>query len=329
MRIVVFGAGAVGSVIGGRLHQHADRHGHEIVLVARGPHRRAINADGLTIHDPTGTTVVDVAAVERIDEVHLDDGDIVILAMKTQGTEAALDDLAAHAPAGITVACAQNGIENERLALRRFADVQAICVMLPALFLEPGTVDTHGQPHNAILDVGRYPSGTGASSAALAEAFEAAGFASVGRADVMRWKHTKLLANLRNVLDALVAEQGDQRTRDLGRAARAEGIACLAAAGLERTTDEEEAERRTAMKATSIAGRQAHGSSTWQSFARGDRATEVDWLNGEVVLLGRLHGVPTPVNEMLCAVAREAAGNGGTPRSVPIDDLLRRLDAGS
>ena len=39
MRIVVFGAGAVGSVIGGRLHQHRDRHGHEVVLVARGAAR--------------------------------------------------------------------------------------------------------------------------------------------------------------------------------------------------------------------------------------------------------------------------------------------------
>ena len=131
MRIVVFGAGAVGSVIGGRLHQHAAAHDHEITLVARGPHARAITAGGLTIHDPGGTTVVDVPAVERIDQVPLDAGDIVILAMKTQGTEAALDALAAHAPPGISVACAQNGIENERLVLRRFADVQAICVMLP------------------------------------------------------------------------------------------------------------------------------------------------------------------------------------------------------
>src|SRR4051794_8949288 len=231
MQIVVFGAGAGGSVIGGGLHQHPDQHGHDLVLVAPGPHRRAIDADGLTIHDPNGTTVVDVPAVERIDELDLSDGDVVILSMKTQGTAAALDDLVVHAPAGITVACAQNGIENERLALRHFADVQGICVMLPAIFLEPGIVDTHGQPHNAILDVGAFPGGTTASSSTIAHAFEAAGFASVPRPDVMRWKHTKLLANLRNVLDALIIEQDDQRTRDLGRAARAEGIACLEAAG--------------------------------------------------------------------------------------------------
>ena len=236
MRIVVFGAGAVGSVIGGRLHQS----GHDVVLVARAAHAQAINAHGLTLHDPVGTATIRVPAVERIDEVSLADGDVVILAMKTQGTEEALDALAAHAPTGITVACAQNGIENERLALRRFADVQGICVMLPAVFLEPGVVDTFGQPQNAILDLGRYPSGTNDASHALAAAFEASGLASWALDDVMRWKHTKLLANLRNVLDALVVEQRDDRTRDLGRAVRAEGDAVLAAAGLARASDEEE-----------------------------------------------------------------------------------------
>jgi len=321
MRIVVFGAGAVGSVIGGRLHQS----GHDVVLVARGAHAQAINAGGLTLHDPAGTVTIRVPAVERIDEVTLADGDVVILAMKTQGTEAALEALAAHAPAGVTVACAQNGIENERLALRRFADVQGICVMLPAVFLEPGVVDTFGQPQNAILDLGRYPSGTNDASHALAAAFEASGLASRALDDVMRWKHTKLLANLRNVLDALVVEQRDDRTRDLGRAVRAEGDAVLAAAGLARASDEEDAERRVAMKMAPIPGRERHGSSTYQSFARGDTSTEIDWLNGEIVLLGRLHGVPTPINEALCALARDAAARGAAPRSIPIDDVLRRV----
>jgi 2-dehydropantoate 2-reductase len=324
MRIVVFGAGAVGSVIGGRLHQHADAHRHEVTLVGRGAHCAAINAHGLTIHDPHGTDVVRVPAVERIDEVALHDGDVVILSMKTQGTAAALDALAAHAPPGITVACAQNGLENERLALRSFAAVAAICVMLPAAFMEPGVVDANGTPHNAILDVGRYPSGTDEVTDALAGALELSGLASRSLPDVMRWKHTKLLANLRNVSDALVAE--GEPVKDLMRAAREEGIRCLAAAGFERAGDDEERARREGtMVAAPIGERPRAGSSTWQSFARGDTTTEVDWLNGEVVLLGRLHGVATPVNTMLCELARWAAANRIAPRSLRADDLLARL----
>jgi 2-dehydropantoate 2-reductase len=324
MRIVVFGAGAVGSVIGGRLHQHAADHGHHVTLVARGPHAAAINRHGLVVHDPGSTDTIGVPAVERIEDVPLGEGDVVVLSMKTQGTEAALTALAAHAP-DVTVACAQNGIENERLALRRFANVQAMCVMLPAVFLEPGVVDTFGQPQNAILDLGRYPSGVDASSTALAAALEASGMASRPRPDVMRWKHTKLLANLRNVIDALVGDQRADETRQLAASARAEGIACLEAAGLERASDEEDAERRKVMKMTPIPGRERHGSSTYQSFLRGDRANEVDWLNGEIVLLGRQHGVPTPVNAMLVALARDAAASGTTPRSLPIADVVARL----
>ena len=51
MRLVVYGAGAVGGVVGGRLFQH----GHDVVLVARGEHQRAIAARGLTIEWPEGS----------------------------------------------------------------------------------------------------------------------------------------------------------------------------------------------------------------------------------------------------------------------------------
>ncbi|MCU1501831.1 MAG: 2-dehydropantoate 2-reductase [Ilumatobacteraceae bacterium] len=324
MRIVVFGAGAVGSVIGGRLFQHADRHGHEVALVARGAHAAAINDHGLTINDPHGSEVVRVPAFERIDEVTLDDGDVVILSMKTQATAVALDALVAHAPAGITVACAQNGLENERLALRHFANVAAICVMLPAGFMDPGVVDASGTPHNAILDVGRYPTGRDAVTDALANAFQASGLASRSLPDVMRWKHTKLLSNLRNVTDALVVE--GEPVKELMASARREAIASLDAAGLERASvDEDRARRADTMVAAPIGGRPRAGSSTWQSFARGDGTTEVDWLNGEVVLLGRLHGVPTPVNAMLCDLARWAAATGVEPRSLRAADLVARL----
>ena len=49
------------------------------------------------------------------------------------------------------------------------------------------------------------------------------------------------------------------------------------------------------------------GSSSWQSLARGTGSIEADYLNGEITLLGRLHGVPTPVNAMLQDVANDMA----------------------
>jgi len=326
MRIVIFGAGAVGSVIGGRLFQHADSHGHEITMVARASHCEAIRSNGLTIYDPHGADSIAVPVVEHVAQLALRAGDVVLLAMKTQDTPAALEQLAQHAPPGIAVVCAQNGVENERLALRRFADVYGMCVMLPAAFMEPGVVDASGAPRNAILDIGRYPSGTDATSDAVAAALEASNLASRSIPDVMRWKYAKLLMNLGNAADALIADVDNIPA--ITGPARAEADACLAAAGIARASGDEDRERRAGvMELRPILGgeRERGGGSTWQSFARGAATTEIDWLNGEIVLLGRLHGVPTPFNTMLCEVSRWAAATGVAPRSMTAAQMLARV----
>ncbi len=324
MRIVVFGAGAVGSVIGGRLAQHTDRHGHGITLVARGEHRRAMAEAGLTLNDPSGSVTLPVDVVGAIDEIPLAAEDVVVLAMKSQDTAGALDTLVRHAPAGVAVACAQNGVENERLALRRFGRVYGLCVMLPATLLEPGIVDAAGAPHNGILDLGRYPQGVDATAAALAAALEASGFASRPDPDVMRAKYGKLLLNLGNALDALVGDE--DRGGALHERARVEAEQCFAAAGIAWTGPEEDRARRAGvMRVTPVPGRERGGGSTWQSLVRGAASTEVDWLNGEVVLLGRLYGVPTPVNAMLQAAMHEAVQTHRDPRSWTTAELAAQL----
>lgn len=65
-------------------------------------------------------------------------------------------------------------------------------------------------------------------------------------------------------------------------------------------------------------------SSSWQSLARQSRSIETDYLNGEIVLLGRLHGVPTPVNDLLQRTARVAAREGISPGSMTVEALLAR-----
>ena len=75
------------------------------------------------------------------------------------------------------------------------------------------------------------------------------------------------------------------------------------------------------MRSVPIDGQDRGGGSTWQSLARGG-AVEADYLNGEIVLLGRLHGVPTPVNELLQRAANAAARDKRPPESVPIEELL-------
>ena len=63
------------------------------------------------------------------------------------------------------------------------------------------------------------------------------------------------------------------------------------------------------------------GGSTWQSLARRTGSTESDYLNGEITLLGRLHGVATPVNTALQHLSASMARDGKPPGSADPADL--------
>jgi 2-dehydropantoate 2-reductase len=71
-----------------------------------------------------------------------------------------------------------------------------------------------------------------------------------------------------------------------------------------------------------INGTERGGGSSWQSLTRGTGSIEADYLNGEIVLLGREFGVPTPVNEVLQRLANQAARERRTPGSLTADEVL-------
>jgi 2-dehydropantoate 2-reductase len=324
MRFVCYGAGAIGGVIGARLAQS----GHDVVLIARGAHGEAIRTRGLTIVSPADTATLSIPCVSHPSELQFQYGDVVILGMKTQDTIGALDDLQAAAGSAIPVICAQNGVESERLAIRRFANVYATPVRLPATHLEPGIVQADSSPTTGVLDIGRYPRGADSLCVDVAAALEASTFSSRPEADVMRHKYTKLLRmNLVNAIDVIAGMAGREAAGIL-RAAQAEARACFEAAEIVYASDDEDRQRRgDLIRVQPIAGRQRSGSSTWQSLARGKQVLEVDYLNGEIVFLGRLHGIPTPVNATLQRLANQAAREGRRPGSTSVAQLEAEVAA--
>jgi 2-dehydropantoate 2-reductase len=320
LRFVVYGAGAIGGVVGARLRQS----GHDVLLIARGEHYRAIAADGLTLESPEESVVLELPVFEHPSAVPWREEDVVLLAMKTQDTAEALGALAAVAPAQLPVVCVQNGVENERLALRIFPHVYGALVMAPTAHLEPGVVQAYSAPLSGGIDVGRYPRGIDATCEAVAAALRASRFGSLVRPEIMRWKYAKLLVNLGNVTQALFGYEADDS--ELTDLARGEARACLSAAGIDFAGEEEDAERRRdLLHLEDIAGRERGGGSTWQSFTRGTASIETDYLNGEIVVLGRLHGVPTPVNELLCELARQALRVGARPGDLTPEEVLSRV----
>ena len=320
MRFVVYGAGAIGGVIGGRLFQHD----HDVTLIARGQHYEVLRTKGLRLVSANEDVTLPIPTVDRLERLQLRNDDVVVLAMKTQDTADALAALTETAPERIAIVCAQNGVENERAALRHFEHVYAMCVMCPAAHLEPGVVEAQSSPITGLLDLGCYPSGIDEIAETIAQTLEASTFESVPRADIMRWKYTKLLMNLGNAAEALCGQVDG--VDEIVRRARREGAQVLQAAGIAAASREEDRERRgNRLQHHPVRGSMRSGGSSWQSLQRGTGSIESDYLNGEIVLLGRLHGVATPVNALLQRLADAAARRGDIPGSTSPAELLAQL----
>ncbi len=282
VRFVVYGAGAVGGVVGARLFQA----GHDVTLVARGEHARSIRQFGLRLESPDGVEPLPIPVVDSDSIGEYVGTAVVLLAVKSQDTAGAVRDLAGAGLAEAVV-CLQNGVENERVALRSFDDVYGVCVMLPAAHLEPGVVTAHASPVGGILDIGRYPVGIDDRSAEVAAALTGATFISEPRPDIMRWKYRKLVMNLGNAVQALCG--GVDEDDPVLEQIKEEAMASFAAAGIDPVSVEvDRARRADHIQRRPVPGRPRTGGSSYQSLERGQGTIETDYLNGEICLLGRL-----------------------------------------
>jgi 2-dehydropantoate 2-reductase len=193
--------------------------------------------------------------------------------------------------------------------------------MCPATYLRPGVIQVHSAPVTGLLDLGRYPSGVDDTAQAIAETLERSTFLSIARPDVMRWKYRKLLMNLANAVEALCGPDG--RFSPLAKEAQREGKEAMAAAGIDVASSEEDRQRRgDHLQLRDTSSGEWSGGSSWQSLARGTGSIEAEYLNGEIVLLGGLWGVATPVNALLEQLALQAAREGRAPGSWKVDELM-------
>ncbi|MYW64167.1 NAD(P)-binding domain-containing protein [Streptomyces sp. SID8379] len=332
MRYLIIGAGAVGGAIGARLAEA----GQDVVLVARGRQYEALRERGLTFEAPDGTHTHRLPVADgpkALGALRADD--VLVLCVKTQDSTAALAAWAAAPVEGggtaarrLPLVCAQNGVESERIALRTFRRVYAMCVWLPATYVEPGVVRAAGAPLTGILHLGRYPAGSDDTARAIADGLERGRLGAPVVDDAMRWKYAKLLNNLANAIEALTGVIGSDEGFALVGRARAEGEAAFAAAGIAYASQEEEKEARAdKIRFEPLDGSPRGGGSTWQSLNRGSGTVEADYLNGEIGLLGRLHGVPTPVNDALQELVNEAAREGRPAGAMSVAELVEAVDA--
>ena len=307
MRVIIYGAGAIGGVVGG----HLLRTGQDVALIGRPGHMSAVQQNGLRLVTPTTTHTLSAPAFTTPRQIDFGPADVVFLCMKGQDTEGALRELLTMVE-DIPIFCFQNGVRNEEIASEYFPRVYGVKVLVGAIYLRDGEVVARRDPPGWLI-VGRYPKGVDAIAETAVTQLRAAEFITMVTPDVMPYKWGKLLRNLGNSIGAITDYTGDE-IAFIGRAARQEARDILTRAGIRWVSDKELAEEwpeSTSKPRNSIP--LGPENSTWQSLARRQGTVEADYLNGEIVRLAKGLGRKAPINEGLLRISYQMATDRERP----------------
>ncbi len=322
MRVVIYGAGGIGGVLGGCLTIA----GYDAVLIGRPGHMNAIRQNGLRLIMPTGTKVVHMETFTRPDEVKFGKDDVVFLSVKGQSTEGAMVDLQ-KVTKDVPIFCFQNGISNEETVARYFRRVYGVRVQIGATFVKDGEVICRRDPPGWLV-MGCYPTGTDKLVETVAANLRRAEFLVKVTPDVMPYKWGKLMRNLVNATVAITNERGGEN-KLTNAAVNKEARDVLARAGIRWVTDEE-LEKEWPERSQPPRGvlPDDSGSSTWQSLTRRQGTVETDFLNGEIVRAAKRSGITAPLNEKLLHICLEMAAKRETPGKYTPAELSRVLGLG-
>jgi thiosulfate/3-mercaptopyruvate sulfurtransferase len=326
-RYVIVGAGGIGVTFAAELQST----GRDVVVVARGAQLAALRDGAVRYARPDGTRRLELPAIGDPSEIELTPGDVLVLATKTQDVEPVIaqwaprpvrlaDGTLSTAGANIPVLTLQNGLEAERVALRRFKTVFGGVLWLPASYLRVGEISAPGWPAVGVVWIGAYPGGAHPALASIAADLRASAFEAQVVEDIQRWKAAKLTSSVTFALAALYppSELRDRAARLL----REEAREILTASGRDiADTDRETTADTRRVSVRKAANVEYGGNSTWQSIIRSS-PLETDYLNGEIVLAARLLGRTAPVNEAVADRADRAWRDGTEAGSLGEDDLL-------
>ena len=289
MEIVVFGAGSLGSLVGGVLARD-----HEVTLVAREDHATTIREEGLRV---TGELEANVFPEARTDGRGLE-ADLAIVTVKAFDTLEAARTLATGEFEAVL--SLQNGMGNEEVLGEHVETVLAGTASYGAIFREPGVVECTG-----IGDVvlGSPAGGTSPVADAVGEALSGVGLETTVATDMPRRLWEKLAVNAginpvtaltraenTVVLEGEANELARAATRETARTARAHGVTL--------------SNREALAALESVAEATAANTSSMHQDVLADRRTEIDAISGYVVERAREVGLEVPTNRILTALVR-------------------------
>jgi len=157
MRIIIYGAGATGTIVGAALA----RAGKEVTLIGRPGHVKAIQEHGLQLVTSTGTYTVELRVVTSPAQIDFGPNDVIYLCVKTQDVDEALRELRALVE-DVPIFCSTNGVRSEEIATKYFSRIYGVRVGIGGTFLKDGEVIAeHHIDHLGWPIMGRYPTGCG------------------------------------------------------------------------------------------------------------------------------------------------------------------------
>jgi 2-dehydropantoate 2-reductase len=334
LKIAVLGAGLVGVYIGGRLaHGGAD-----VTLVGRA---RVLDplAAGVRLSDLAGYDARVTTLRLATDPVALADADLIVVTVKSQHSAGAAADIAAHAGADAIVLSLQNGVSNADRLAAALPGRTVLAGMVP-FNVAARAADHYHQGSGGAITVADHP-----ALQAYTPAFAAAGLPLKFAADMPGVLWGKLLVNLNNAINALsgvpLAQQLAQRQyRACWALCLAEGLRLLRPTGIVPIDPlpiplkllplvlplPTPLYRRIVTRGGKARGGgvrvDPHARSSMADDLALGRATEVDWINGELLRLAQLQGRAAPRNARVIDLIR-AAEHGAAPWSAEL--LLKTL----
>jgi len=331
METAVIGAGAIGSVVGGLL----SKAGEDVILIGRKPHVDAINQNGLILEAPLEKVVVRVKAAENLDFKP----DLALLAAKTQDVESAVRKAQPFLSDALVVTT-QNGVRSDDIVAGILGKERIISgvVLYNCQFLEPGRVLYSKLLSKTALLIGEPFGLKGNRLQSLLALFNKALPTDISQ-DIRGAHWTKLLWNLITAVPAVTGlsyQEGNHypQIRELKIRLMKEGLEVIRLAGIktapvpglslsliEKMAEMPLPQASSMMKnIIESVGEQNTLGSMLQSIKRG-RSTEVDYMNGEIVRLGKNNGIPTPVNSLMVGLVHEVETTG---KFLTVDELTHR-----
>lgn len=297
MRLLVFGAGAVGSVVAARLAREND-----VSLVAREAHVRAIQEHGLILTGRTVSTTSSLVARTSVAELPPPAPDFVLVTAKAHQTAEAVRELEPFWKTSIIVSL-QNGLGNEELLAERASRVLGAVINQGATFLGPGRVFHAGE---STTEIGPFQGTTLEDAAVLVSLLEAAGIRARATAHPMPpiWRKAVLNAAV-NPLTALLRKKTGEILLDPELESAISGIVresvgIARAAGVALEEDDILDSIREVARATP-----ENKSSMFQDLEKG-RRTEIDFINGAIAARARALGMEAPLNDLLTRMIHAA-----------------------